>query len=415
VDVFFDQPIEITPRAMAAFQSGVHTDPPFTEDEQLTVFEHCIMETLMRVSPACWSLLEKSGVNVAHLPLHTQGSEPGPLDSLTLDWIFRGVESTTLTPSAERIAQRGVLDDVDLLTSNLEASLHGSEYTEFGGSVLKSLGLREPNRVRSADREGWIDVDSKFQRLVRSVETLRFADPSHSNLQLILYADDSKRLHIQPFAATNLILLDQLADQTSRSRCVFRDGMVQPLSSTIPGLGVDAVERFEDLLNSEKVSERDFQLLFEDHPILLTGVDFKRHHSQPILYKDDGSKLIPDFFLEKMTGGLDAIVDLKLPNAGIVARRPNRTYFKQGLQNAIAQLRFYQEWFESPTNRRHFQEIYGVTTFRPKMVVVMGRRHNFIDDVERIRLTSGLSERLDLWTYDDLLARAKRFRDLFVS
>jgi hypothetical protein len=128
---------------------------------------------------------------------------------------------------------------------------------------------------------------------------------------------------------------------------------------------------------------------------------------------DDGSRLIPDFFLEKLNSSWDVILDLKKPYADMVTRKTNRVYFRQHVQNAISQLRYYRQWFESPSNRRQFAEAYGVSTFRPKMVIVIGRRHHFLDDVERINLLDGLPANIDLWTYDDLLARASSYLDLW--
>ena len=196
---------------------------------------------------------------------------------------------------------------------------------------------------------------------------------------------------------------------------IYRDGLLQPIDAVLPGVSTSAIDELESLINSVGAAERDFQVFFERNHFLLTGLDFKTAHAQPILYKDDGSKLIPDFFLEKMEGGWDAIVDLKRANGDLVVRRRNRTYFHHHVQNAIAQLRFYQEWFESPSNRRLFEEHWHVQTFRPKMVIVIGRRHHFQGDVERLRLLSGLPDRLEVWTYDDLLTKARRFRSLFTS
>ena len=82
------------------------------------------------------------------------------------------------------------------------------------------------------------------------------------------------------------------------------------------------------------------------------------------------------------------------------------------MQNAIAQLKFYREWFDSPTNIKWFEEQYGVATFRPKMIIVIGRKSHFIDDVERIRLMDQLPSQLELINYDDLHSRAKRYLEL---
>ncbi len=96
-------------------------------------------------------------------------------------------------------------------------------------------------------------------------------------------------------------------------------------------------------------------------------------------------------------------------------RRPNRLYFRQYVQNAIGQLQYYREWFNSPSNRKRFSNAYGTTAYRPKMVIVIGRNHHFRDDVERIRLMEMLPPQLEIRTYDDLLNRAKRYLRLVRS
>ena len=195
---------------------------------------------------------------------------------------------------------------------------------------------------------------------------------------------------------------------------MFRGGVLQPLSAATL-YSVDLIGQLEDMINSDKCSENDFQQFFESHPHLLIGIDFKEAHSQPVLYKDDGGRLIPDFFLEKIDSRWDAILDLKKPYESMVIRRPNRTYFKQWIQETISQLQYYREWFDSPLNRRQFEDTLNLDTkvFRPKMVIVAGRSHHFSDDVERMRLLSNQNRDLELWTYDDILCRAKRYNKIF--
>ncbi len=122
----------------------------------------------------------------------------------------------------------------------------------------------------------------------------------------------------------------------------------------------------ENLLNYRGTVEKDFQHFFEQHPFLLTGLDFRKAHPQPLLYKDDGTSLIPDFFLEKLDNHWDTILDLKRPYEDMVVRRKNRVYFSQAIHNAAAQLRYYSEWFESPTNRKTFESCMGYGRFGPK-------------------------------------------------
>lgn len=174
----------------------------------------------------------------------------------------------------------------------------------------------------------------------------------------------------------------------------------------------DSIAEFEDLINSRNVLEQTFQNFFERHPEFLKSLDFEKIHPQPILYKDDGARLIPDFFLEQIDCGWHAIADLKRPYDNMVIRKKNRVYFAQRIQDAIAQLLYYKEWFEDPKHREEFERTQRLSTkvYRPKMVLIAGRSAHFIDDVERIRLLSAQDANLSLWTYDDVLRRAQRYK-----
>ena len=110
--------------------------------------------------------------------------------------------------------------------------------------------------------------------------------------------------------------------------------------------------------------------------------------------------------------GWHAIADLKRPYEHMIIRKKNRVYFSQWVQEAIAQLHYYKEWFESRKNRESFEQTQKLSTkvYRPKMVLIAGRNYNFIDEIERIRLLSDQDQDLTLWTYDDVLERAKKYR-----
>jgi hypothetical protein len=247
---------------------------------------------------------------------------------------------------------------------------------------------------------------------LEKIKRLAFADPSHSQLQFALYEDESHVIRLRPFGAIGISLLDALPPLKQGARYVYRDGIFQHIEDVVPESDFSALEAFEGLLNSKRSREEDFQSFFESHPWMLTALDFDRAHPQPILHKDEGGTLIPDFFLEKMGSGWDAIVDLKRPYDEMLVRKRNRVYFRQHVQNAIAQLRYYREWFDSPANRRQFKAVYGVSTFRPRMIIVIGRTHHFRDDVERIRLCETLPGAMDIFTYDEIYARARRYLQL---
>jgi hypothetical protein len=76
----------------------------------------------------------------------------------------------------------------------------------------------------------------------------------------------------------------------------------------------------------------------------------------------------------------------------------------------VAQLMTYRDWFDDRRNRERFRSAYGLTAFRPRVVLVIGRRRSFYDDIERMRLESMLPSGVQLKTYDDIVARARQWR-----
>ena len=418
VDRYFRRAIHIAPRAMASLQAGASVDTVDEgENDRLDldgpqVFEHCVLESLIRSSPASATLLFKAGVELERLSFSGMTDLPAPLGDATLDWIFKGVEAPRRTPTARLIRTQRYLDETSILISAIEASLHGRETNEFGGRLLEAAGVEGSARIRDDDPSGWRPSDNYLRKVLRSVRTLALADPSHALLQFVLFQDETNRIRIRPFGVTELAHVDNQGPLSDGASYVYRGGVLQPIASVNRGASLDVLGEFESLLNSGRVRENDFQRFFETHPWLLMGLDFANAHPQPILHVDDGARLIPDFFLENLSSGWDAILDIKRPFDDMVVRRQNRVYFAQHVQNAIAQLRYYRDWFDSPSNRRTFAASYGVSTFRPRMVIVIGRKHHFRDDVERIRLSEGLPNSLELWTYDDLAARAKRYLQL---
>lgn len=413
VNKFFRRQIEIAPRAMAALQVRDIVDK-YT-DEFPSGFEISVLESLLKSSPACATVLFKAGVQLENIKFPETRDTPARLADSTLPWIFRGVEAKVLTPTARAIRKRSKLEETDILVSALEASLQGQEPNEFGGQIVKASGIALPDEVRDWGSQvpmEWETPDTYLRNLLERIRGLATDDPNHALVQFVLYQDDKEVLRLRPFGTTGISWMLEEAPVKEGERYLYRGGVFQPIHCVAPGLSWDVLSTFEDLLNSTSASESDFQRFFEEFPFFLTGLDFRRAHPQPILYKDEGSPLVPDFFLEKLSSSWDVILDLKKPYDQMVSRRKNRVYFKQNVQNAVSQLRYYREWFDDYSHRKAFEQIYGVRTFRPRMVLVIGRDFHFRDDVERIRLCEGLQSNLDIWTYDDLYKRARRYLNL---
>jgi hypothetical protein len=68
---------------------------------------------------------------------------------------------------------------------------------------------------------------------------------------------------------------------------------------------------------------------------------------------------------------------------------------------AAAQLREYSAYFDDEDKRKRFSERYGLAAFRPRMMVIIGRRGS-VDPVVARRIQED-SPRLQLKSYDDLV------------
>ncbi|MDQ6949291.1 MAG: DUF4263 domain-containing protein [Actinomycetota bacterium] len=165
-----------------------------------------------------------------------------------------------------------------------------------------------------------------------------------------------------------------------------------------------ATEELEELINSG-AAERDLQSFFERYPDFLTGHEYSAAHPHLVLRKDD-QLLIPDFVLEPANSmQFCDVLELKLPTSRLLVQRAGRWRLSAALLDVSAQLRAYSDYFELPSNRQRIQDAYGLSIFRPRMIVVIGRRK----DVDPIALKRSESELpfVTLRTYDDVLERVK--------
>lgn len=408
IDVF-GRNVEISPRALEVLISSRIEKRLFNATVlYATDFEYFI--AVARSSPACADTLMKSG-----LPLDKWKPEEGVAAGIARGIDFRNYSEILsnifkakwpLGGKFQEIGRKveisGRLDEIDIFTACLQSGRTALIANDTTRTVLESIGLIQDIFV---DPEGE-DFLTKVENDCSSIISM---DPSYGNQQFVLYFDEKNKFRIHAFGSSVLGILDDVARQ--EGPFTFRGGIIQKSHGSVL-YSHDLIAEFEDIVNSQTANESDYQRFFESNPHFLSGLDYGRVHAQPILFKDEGGRLIPDFFMEQMNSKWSAILDLKKPYESMVIRRRNRVYFAQWVQEAISQLQYYQEWFESPHNRSTFAQIQGISAkvYRPKMVLVAGRLHHFIDDVERIRLLSNQDPSLDLWTYDDVLDRAKRYQ-----
>ena len=405
----FEANIDVQPRALQALMAAQQKFDYFNAKISFSSDFECFKQ-VVAASPACADLLLKEGVPLANWNIN----EPKKLDlQKSLDFrdyskllaeifVARFPLTQPLQDAGLRVKSTGILTETDLFLGCLQSGRSNLIPNETSNVLLGSVGLLDD-----------LFVDEQGEDFLNRIEThgalILEADKSHAEQQLILHIDDSGRIRVQAFGANTIGLLDDAV--AKNGPFTFRGGVIQHQSDSCL-YAPRILEEFEDLINSSSTHEQDFQAFFESQPQILKGIDYRKAHAQPILFKDDGGRLIPDFFLEKIDAGWHTIAELKLPRDSMVIRRRNRVYFAQWVQEAVAQLQFYREWFESPANRSRFEEQQGLKSrvYRPKMVLIAGRSHHFIDDIERIQLLSNQDHGLSLWTYDDVLNRVKRYQ-----
>jgi hypothetical protein len=166
-----------------------------------------------------------------------------------------------------------------------------------------------------------------------------------------------------------------------------------------------AIEELEHLINSPGTHERDFHNFFIQHPDFIKGDEYASFRSKVVL-ETGGNEFEADFMLEPINQKqLWDILELKLPRAKILVSEERYPIFSQPVQKAIAQLREYRNFFNSEENREKVFKNTGIRAFKPKLILLMGKREllNPFD----IRRQESENPDVSLITYDDLVFRAK--------
>ncbi len=168
----------------------------------------------------------------------------------------------------------------------------------------------------------------------------------------------------------------------------------------------DAVEEFEEMMNSLKANEQDFHKFFERHPDFILNDEYAKAHSKIVLEKETGEILIPDFVLEPVNKkALCDLLEIKTPLTNVFVIKKNRLRFSASVFEAAAQLREYQLYFDNEQQRRLIERKYGLLAYKPRMYVILGRT-GWLDPIQVKKAEINLAD-TTLRTYDDVLARMK--------
>jgi hypothetical protein len=171
---------------------------------------------------------------------------------------------------------------------------------------------------------------------------------------------------------------------------------------------------FEAMLNDPETPESAYQQYFETYPHYLKGIEYKAIYPHIALERDQGDgDLIPDFLLQPITSKFVDVLDLKLPTEKLVVGTENRKKLSQSVHDAVAQVREYRDYFENNNYRELISQKYGITSYRPKAIVVIGRKPIEITEEKMRQITSDLPSHLSIVTYDDLYEKMKTMADTY--
>ena len=307
----------------------------------------------------------------------------------------------------DSIRRRGELSIFDCLIGTMQAP--GSTGCEINSAIHFLLEAKGKGYPHGDDPDQYWKELSESRQLAFSVanklEAWISPDPSFGDQQFAIY-HDGKGFRIRPFAVFNNYQLKE-SPLPDGSLWIARGNIIQPNSV----FSDEALDWLESLID-KNARESEFQLFFIRHPEFLLALgNYKAIHPQVILHEDIGTGLVPDFFLEKMNSDFCDICDLKRPTAELVRIQKHRVRFRDSVMEAVAQLEHYRDWFDDKDNRNVFYAKYGIRAFRPRIVAIIGRRQSYYDEVNRIKLESSLPRWVSLVTYDDVLDKAKQWKD----
>jgi hypothetical protein len=320
------------------------------------------------------------------------------LPALVESFYVEGNPKNSLVHSAKRIKDSRILRMEDMLIGPLEG-----RNTDWGLTRYITETLTKKVRATSEGKK-FPDTHAIYDRIIDQLSLISEIDSSSSEQQFILH-HDGERYRIQPFGLWGA---DKLAELPlpDGSEWIARGNVIEPLKR----FSQESLAYLESLINMG-AKENEFQRFFEKFPeYLLVLGGYARLHPQIILREDDGKKLISDFFLEKINSDFCDICDLKRPTEELVRYQNNRNRFRDVVMEAVAQLNYYRDWFEDKRHRNEFYTKYGLKAFRPNVVIIIGRRTNYYEDIERIRLESNLPHWIQLNTYDDVVDRARQWK-----
>lgn len=167
------------------------------------------------------------------------------------------------------------------------------------------------------------------------------------------------------------------------------------------------IKEFKKLLNDPKINETKIHTFLKENTWMF-GTNYTR------MFKSEKIITIKsknDFLLKRFDGYFD-ILELKPPNSSLfVKTRGKKRVQSKDLKNAISQVMFYLA--DARTYYLSIKEQTGLDLYFPEGIIVIGRRKK--EDKELLKIHNEFLNKIEIWTYDDLLDTAKKTIEIYKS
>lgn len=177
-----------------------------------------------------------------------------------------------------------------------------------------------------------------------------------------------------------------------------------PLPEDYKNIHLPKINRFIELWGNEDTTEPQITKFLEENSFILKmafGATNIYAEKECIWQSEQRKAIRPDFFIES-PNRVD-IVEFKLPtmkNNSVVGRE-NRESLCFQLNSYVAQTRTYANYFNDPNNRIWVQEKYGIDVYKPRRILIIGRRTDF-NRKEWKEIVADY-DNFDVITFDDLV------------
>lgn len=172
------------------------------------------------------------------------------------------------------------------------------------------------------------------------------------------------------------------------------------------------IEQLEALINDPETTEPQLQRFFEENPDFLPMQSLVSALPHVSLRTPAGRLLVPDFVLRPVVAARRCrdqnweVLDLKRPQVKLLARTRDRARFSSDVNNALAQLRDYRDYFGDPANTDNVEAILGAKLRFPRLAVLIGR----LPSGEELAALNKQQQEIDVRvvTYDEVLEQKKQ-------